>query len=858
MKNFLKKLKIYAGLMLVLLVLASGVLPAPSAIQSIITPQASAACPAGQISWNTSQCVHGYPQCTGPTSTNPPGFTCDPTTSCPGGITYVGQSFAYPCLDTENKLTGPVGTPTDGNGGTREPCPGTNAPPGTDCSTIPPGCPGGPNGPLPPHDQDLNCTYYIDDANNPGWTCPQVKCNFNNGQYVEYGKSELITPHPEDQPPEDPDLDCGTTKTGLDWIICPVVRLTNLVLSGLDNIIITMLTVEPKVVDETNASNPGYNYYKAWGVFRNIALGLIVIIALIMLISQALSFDIFDAYTIKKVMPRLVIAIIGTALSWQLMKWFVIFTNDLGLGVRSIILLPFQQVGGGQIDLAASLILTLLGAPLILGFGIIGLLLFGGTALLALVIAFLVLIARQLVIVVLLISAPLAIAAYVLPNTQSVWKLWHESFTKALLMFPIIMAFIAVGKAFAVTSSTDSSSVVGQLIAFVAYIMPYFLLPLAFRFAGGAMRTIGGFANDRSRGAFDRLKKGRQKAFAENGGRRIEAGNRRVLQKRAAWADSLKTSASKDGASWVRRKALGGLAGGIGGYNVEAVMSSKRAHVAKELNDQIATGRDEEIRGLTVDRKNAARRIGDNGQVQRQTLGGAWVDQAHVDAAYKRWGNDTFAQQTALSYEMRKASSESELEGITKNYGALAKGGWKMTDGEAGGAWTGAAFENQGANLSLKKTNWKDGSMSTNQQLDFVNEVYEKKGSYPLAQMSSFQIEKLKEAHTSAQARGDVNTQERIRAIAETFMHEAGTAGGGYAPVGGPDQAPQPVGAPDAVNRTRQANTPGAAHVAERVRELAVQTGAYAAAPSGTYGPQTSGPNAGDPHAISPNEQAQK
>jgi hypothetical protein len=240
-----------------------------------------------------------------------------------------------------------------------------------------------------------------------------------------------------------------------------------------------------------------------------------------MIIGQGLGFEILDAYTVKKVVPRLIVATIGIALSWELMEFAVEFTNDLGLGIRNLIYYPFREgdlagndaiIGGGE-----SSILFLLSGGALLGLGLLGILSFGLTALLGIFIAFMVLVFRQLIIVVLVLAAPIAIACYILPNTQSIWKLWYESFTKALMMFPIIMAFLAVGRVLSFTSSSPDATFIGQIIAFLAYVLPYFLIPLTFRFAGGALRTIGGFTNDTGKGGFDRLKKYRQNTTARRG-----------------------------------------------------------------------------------------------------------------------------------------------------------------------------------------------------------------------------------------------------------------------------------------------------------------------------------------------------
>ncbi len=712
-------------------------------------------------------------------------------------------------------------------------------------------------------------------------------------------------------PGDDPNLQCGTMWNPLNWYICPVIKGINAMVNTLDNGINSLLAMDDDKIfnrcttaNDTDCSSTASGYYAAWESFRGIALGILVVAAIGMLIAQGFGFEFLDAYTIKKILPRLVIAIIGIALSWELMRFFVEFTNDLGYGIRQIIYFPFKglnsslQLGGG-----ATVAVTLLTGAGLLGLGIIGLLSFAATALLAVAIAFLVLILRQLIIIVLILLAPIAIACYILPNTQGAWKLWSDSFIRALLMFPIIVAFLAVGRVFAlVTMAPDNGaqvSAIYQLVGFAAYFLPYFLIPLTFRFAGGVMRTIGGFTNDQGRGGFDRLRKFRQGQFQQHGGRRIGDLQTEVMQKRSQWYEGLQKRGAIAGASGTRaakaKKRLYNMAAGqVGGYNIEERMSAKRAQTGKQLNEQIATGRDDEIRALTVNKDwadeqwktnefgekvNNHVRFGKDGNKQYKSLGGFWVDETKVDAAYKRWGGDTFAQQAALSYEMRKASSEDEIRGIAENYNQVAagSGGWGMSDYEAYGSWVGAAFENQQTHLSFKKTNWKDGKMEEAGQTSFVNELYNKKGAYPMAQMSSYTIEQLKTAYTDADARekeamdkgnaqGIRNAQDmkrKIQGISETFM----TRYGGGAAVGDPNdpqsiaiaqqeaaqqqiiaaaaeraaattsatgtgqQAGQQEAAQQAAARARQGtfqmHGSGAAAVNERLRELTVMTGVY-------------------------------
>lgn len=659
----------------------------------------------------------------------------------------------------------------------------------------------------------------------------------------------------------DPNLDCNVKLTNpLSWVLCPLIKMATSVIDGLDKAINGWLTVDQNKIFEEDCSNGGNQdcktaaaYHSAWGTFRDFALALLVIFGLIMVISQALGLEIFDAYTVKKVMPRLVVAIIGIALSWELMRFFIITTNNVGLGLRQVIYYPFKDFPQQQLQLGAgsSVAVGILGGTAIAAMGFLALGSFALTAMLAVAVAFFVLIIRQLLIVMLILFAPIAIACYVLPNTNKVWKIWYESFSKALLMFPIIVAFLSLGRVFAVTSiggNISAAPAISQLVGFAAYFLPYFTIPLTFRFAGGALGTLGNFVNDRNKGVFDRLKKYRQHGYQEHGGRRIRDAQGRILEKRANINSALLAQASKESpylsgvGNWARKRAYRLAAGQIGGYNVEAQMSARRAEQGKILNDQIATGRDEEIRGLTVDKAGALQTAkGDqwryaldkdgNETTTRQfkSLGGAWIDEGHVDAGQARWGRDTFAQQAALSYEMRKAGSEDEVSNLASNYARVARNAWKMNEGEASGTWIGSAFENQNTHLQFKAANWKtgdftkdDGTWDNSKSAKFVNEVYEKKGSYPLAQMTSSTIKALQDSYYH----GDTATQLKVAAIAESFVSRYGMGAGGVDPSSAESiAAATAAGRPGGMNVS--VNAPGSAHVSQRLVELAQMTGVY-------------------------------
>ena len=305
-----------------------------------------------------------------------------------------------------------------------------------------------------------------------------------------------------------PGLECKYGFNPLTWVVCPVIDGMVSLSTAIDNILVSQMTVG----SEGTTDNPSQifcdntsqgksketckDYKTAWYSFRNIALGLLAIVGLIIIISQMADLEIFNAYTVKKILPRLIFAAIAITLSWQLMQFFVTFTNDLGLGIRNLIYAPFRDtINSGDIKGTGMTASLLIGGAGITALGVFGVLSFALTAALAVLVAFLTLVLRQVLIITLVIIAPVAIVASVLPNTQRAYKLWWENFSKALLMFPLIAAMIAAGHVFAAVTLAGGGGPITTFIAFAAYFGPYFMLPATFKFAGGALGAMSGAVN---------------------------------------------------------------------------------------------------------------------------------------------------------------------------------------------------------------------------------------------------------------------------------------------------------------------------------------------------------------------------
>src|SRR5581483_2795949 len=257
--------------------------------------------------------------------------------------------------------------------------------------------------------------------------------------------------------------------------------------------------------DSGSISNCGVEgLHSAWSLIRNIVSALLIILMLVMVISQAIGSGPFDAYTVKKVMPKLVAAIILMQLSWAITIWVINVVDDLGRSLANIMYAPFG--GAKQMDLNSLMVsahigdktaatfswILLLGVIIAAFIALPAVILFCFIAIMAIATGLLVLIFRKIIIIMALLFVPLALLAWILPGTQRFYKMWSENFIKALLMFPIAVAIIAAGRIFAkVASFNDTGTLINFLIVLVGFFGPLFILPKTFRWGGGLMNLAG-------------------------------------------------------------------------------------------------------------------------------------------------------------------------------------------------------------------------------------------------------------------------------------------------------------------------------------------------------------------------------
>jgi hypothetical protein len=351
--------------------------------------------------------------------------------------------------------------------------------------------------------------------------------------------------------------------TAFTWIICPALIIAQDGANGLTKLFENQLSFT------VSDLGPGVHggaakVQTAWSTIRIISSILLVIVMLIMVISQATSWGSIDAYTVRKMLPRLVVAVILIQVSWDLFGYVILVVNAIGTGLADLMYYPFggssnmdigsllanANIGNGQISsygwfvggLGAFAIAGVLGvaaAPAVLGFAV--------AAFFALATGLVTLMFRKILIIGCLIFSPLALLAWILPGTQKYWKLWWDNFSKALMMFPIVVAIVASGRIFAYISGTQNtglgiSVLLNFIIVMVGFFGPLFILPKTFKWGGSLMNTAGSTITNAVKPLSDNATKGARgigerwqgqggKAYNPNakwyarGARRIQSGH---------------------------------------------------------------------------------------------------------------------------------------------------------------------------------------------------------------------------------------------------------------------------------------------------------------------------------------------
>ncbi|HET8884016.1 MAG TPA: hypothetical protein VFM68_00920 [Candidatus Saccharimonadales bacterium] len=316
---------------------------------------------------------------------------------------------------------------------------------------------------------------------------------------------------------EDPGEATNCKVDGIGWIICPLAGVMAKVVDGAYAFVSSLLKVQPLVVEP---GGPSDSIYGAWTVMRNFANIAFVIAFLIIIFSQLTSVGL-NNYGIKKMLPRLIVAAILVNVSFWICAIAVDISNILGASLNNLFqgipiqgttdTVEAQDIGSTWSDITV-LVLAGTGIAIFAFYAVLSALL---PALLIAAVAiftvFAVLTLRQALIVLLIVISPLAFVAYLLPNTESLFKKWKGLFQTLLLMYPIIALIFgasALASKIVMNTATGDYAVAIQIMGAMVAIIPLALTPMIMKTAGGLLNRFGGFINNPNKGPVDKLRKG--------------------------------------------------------------------------------------------------------------------------------------------------------------------------------------------------------------------------------------------------------------------------------------------------------------------------------------------------------------
>lgn len=283
---------------------------------------------------------------------------------------------------------------------------------------------------------------------------------------------------------------------GLSWILCPIMNTVAMINDGAFSLIENFLRIPPMMMSGENN-----DAYEVWKSIRNIANVLFAIVFLVVIYSQLTSAGISN-YGIKKMLPKMLIGVILVNASYILVALAVDLSNVVGSATYQV-----MRGFGGVIDESSSIHtwqtvtsntlagLTATGAALTIGVmvGVSVLLPMAIGAIFMLIGLVFILTFRHAMIFILAIVAPLAFVAYMLPNTEGLFKSWFKLLRVLLYIYPAVAfimgaSVVAAGVTFSVSQNMEG--VAGWVMMIIATAMPAMAIFAALMIA----KTMGSVA----------------------------------------------------------------------------------------------------------------------------------------------------------------------------------------------------------------------------------------------------------------------------------------------------------------------------------------------------------------------------
>ena len=364
--------------------------------------------------------------------------------------------------------------------------------------------------------------------------------------------AEIETPSEGDGGEEEGKNSCGVD--GIGWLVCPLMSFAGSLGDASYSAISYFLSIDKGIFKDQE--NGGLE--QAWKFFRDIANAVFAVIFLWVIFSQISNVGVSN-YGIKKILPRLIIGALLVNLSFYLCQLAVDLSNILGFSLKGVLEGAASKVGTQSAEVGTFNTLIVGGLTL----AGVGLFIFLAVSiptimalLLALLVVLVILIVRQAAVILLIAISPLAFAAWLLPNTENLFKKWVSMLRGLLIVFPVISLLYGAGKlagavlAAVGTNDPNNPKETMQFAALAASILPLGATPFVIKSSLNSLGSIGAKIGGLSGAATGVLKNSAKNTT------RMNAAKARINDVKNAWKSrsARKMAERRSGNTWLGEK----------------------------------------------------------------------------------------------------------------------------------------------------------------------------------------------------------------------------------------------------------------------------------------------------------------
>ena len=299
---------------------------------------------------------------------------------------------------------------------------------------------------------------------------------------------------------EDP---CETNAAAFGWILCPLIVKADEAVQDLFQNVITALFQYQDATDPTVLT--------AWQRLLPVANIAFVILFLIIIYSTATSTGMSN-YSVKKILPRLVIGAILVNISFYICVALADLSNIAGAYIGNMIantayVNPVPNIATIGLASIAIIILVAIAWP---------------TILLSLVLILVLVTLRRVALTLLIVISPIAFALWLLPNTKKWFDMWLKEYTRMLLIYPAISAVFGASMLASTIVGTTTNPIFATIMKALLILVPVIAILPIMKMGGQAMAKLQGMVQKGiNRAGGDALRKNQQERVKDWGGRRI-------------------------------------------------------------------------------------------------------------------------------------------------------------------------------------------------------------------------------------------------------------------------------------------------------------------------------------------------